>query len=311
MTLRLEDATFLDDIAQGPKGGRAFWLRTQDGTRIRLGLWPDGPKGTIIMFPGRTEYIEKYGRIAQEMAMRGFGMAAIDWRGQGLADRPAHNRDMGHVTSFDEYRQDVAAVRDALEQINPPKPWFLIGHSMGGAIGLRALHDGFPVTSAVFSAPMWGIRLSLPAKIGAHLLSYLSAPLGLDKSYAPSTGPSRAMEFEGNPLTHDREQFDYMWGQTRHYPDLALGGPSIRWLLSALSEAKLLMDMPAPAQSAVTYLGSKEGIVRADRIKTRMANWAGGRLEIIEGGKHEILFEAAQMRAPMLDGIADWFSDHA
>jgi lysophospholipase len=34
---------------------------------------------------------------------------AFDWRGQGLADRPQHRRDMGHVVSFDEYREDVAA----------------------------------------------------------------------------------------------------------------------------------------------------------------------------------------------------------
>ena len=311
VTHPLEDAPYLADIAQGPEGGRAYWLRTQDGTRIRLGVWPDGPKGTILMFPGRTEYIEKYGRVAKDMAARGFGMIAMDWRGQGLADRPAHNRDMGHVTSFDEYRQDVAAMRAALEQINPPKPWFMIGHSMGGAIGLRAIYDGLPLSAVAFSAPMWGIQLSPLAQFGSNFIRHLSRPLGMDAKFAPSTGPSKIMEFEGNPLTHDREQFDYMWDQVRAYPDLALGGPSTRWLICALDETASLMEMPAPDLPALTYLGTNERIVRADRIKTRMTTWKDGLLELVEGGKHEMLMEGPAMREPMLDGIAAWFSKHS
>ena len=81
----MEPAPFLSDIAEGPEGGRAYWLRAADETRIRVGVWPEGPKGTILMFPGRTEYIEKYGRVAAEFAARGYGMVAVDWRGCGVA----------------------------------------------------------------------------------------------------------------------------------------------------------------------------------------------------------------------------------
>jgi lysophospholipase len=50
-------------------------------------------------------------------------VVAFDWRGQGLADRPRHRRDMGHVVSFDEYRQDVAAFRQALDGFDLPGPF--------------------------------------------------------------------------------------------------------------------------------------------------------------------------------------------
>jgi lysophospholipase len=89
--------------------------------------------------------------VAADLLAEGYTVAAFDWRGQGLADRPQHRRDMGHVVSFDEYRQDVAAFRQALDGSTCPAPYHLIAHSMGGAIGLRALHDGLPVQAAAFS----------------------------------------------------------------------------------------------------------------------------------------------------------------
>ena len=58
------------------------------GVRIRVGLWHrQGPAGTVLLFPGRTEYVEKYGRTARLLAARGLATLVIDWRGQGIADR--------------------------------------------------------------------------------------------------------------------------------------------------------------------------------------------------------------------------------
>ena len=74
-------APFHADIAQGPEGGAAHWLTTSDGLRIRAGHWRPpqagsaghgtAPAGTIFLFPGRTEYIEKYGPFAKDMVARG------------------------------------------------------------------------------------------------------------------------------------------------------------------------------------------------------------------------------------------------
>ena len=59
-----------------------------------------------------------------------------------------------------DYQRDVAAVMAlARAEALARPPFHLVSHSMGGAIGLRALHDGLPVRAAVFSAPMWGIRM--------------------------------------------------------------------------------------------------------------------------------------------------------
>ena len=54
----MSDAPLDNVLAEGPHGGRAVWLKTADGTRIRAGIWAqDAPNGTVVLLPGRTEYI--------------------------------------------------------------------------------------------------------------------------------------------------------------------------------------------------------------------------------------------------------------
>ena len=58
-------APIYNDLARGPIGATGHWVKTQDGIRIRIGVWNTGTKGTVLIFPGRTEYIEKYGDAAE------------------------------------------------------------------------------------------------------------------------------------------------------------------------------------------------------------------------------------------------------
>ena len=87
----MQPAPFFDEIADAPSGASAFWVEASDGVRLRVALLgppPTQAKGTVLLFPGRTEYVEKYGPAAAALQMRGYACIAIDWRGQGLADRP-------------------------------------------------------------------------------------------------------------------------------------------------------------------------------------------------------------------------------
>ncbi|MEP5187140.1 MAG: alpha/beta hydrolase, partial [Marinomonas sp.] len=179
------DAPLHEDIARGPGGGSAHWIHTHDGLRLRAGHWPaqtsdqTPAKGTVLLFPGRTEYIEKYGDAAAIFAQNGLGTLAIDWRGQGLADRLLKDAVLGHIDEFANYQADVAAMIELATTLELPKPWFLLGHSMGGAIGLRALMEGLPVQAAAFSAPMWDIKLPGPLRPVAYGMGAFARPFGL------------------------------------------------------------------------------------------------------------------------------------
>jgi lysophospholipase len=306
----MDHAPFHADVADGPEGGRAFWLRATDGVRIRIGLWtPDGAdKGTVLLFPGRTEYVEKYGRAARDFATRGYATLVVDWRGQGLADRLLDDSMSGHVHVFSDYQKDVEAVVQALDQLDLPKPLHLLGHSMGGCIGLRAAMNGLPpVTSCSFTGPMWGIRIASPLRPVAWSLSWGSRQMGLCHLYAPGTTSDTyvlAESFEANKLTCDREMFEYMIHQARAHPELTIGGPSLRWLHEALRETLALSRQPSPDLPCLTLLGTEEDIVDIPRIRNRMAAWPGGRLEELEGGRHEVLMDTAAMRKRAFDLLA-------
>ncbi|MHA6344885.1 alpha/beta fold hydrolase [Roseivivax sp. CAU 1761] len=305
-------APFLEDLSEGPEGTRALWVRAIDGVRLRVAHYP-GParaKGSVLLFPGRTEYVEKYGRTAADLAARGYHTMAIDWRGQGLADRLLQDARTGHVESFRDYQRDVAALLGAARAEGLPEPFHLLAHSMGGAIGLRAAIEGLEVVSASFTGPMWGIRMSATLRPAAWALAWSGARFGLGHVYAPGTRPESYVvseAFENNVLTPDTEMFDYMRRQVVADPRLQLGGPSLRWLHEALAECRTLDRLPSPDLPALTFVGSNERIVDVARIRARMARWPRGRLESVPGGEHEVLMDRPEIRCQVLDGLCALF----
>ena len=61
------DAPFHADVAEAPEGAEAYWIVAADGTRLRAVAWRGGTAGTAVIFPGRTEFAEKYGRVVRRL----------------------------------------------------------------------------------------------------------------------------------------------------------------------------------------------------------------------------------------------------
>jgi lysophospholipase len=312
----MQKAPYHAHLADGPEDAEAFWLTASDGLRVRMGVMgPKTGKGTVLLFPGRTEYVEKYGRAGRDLAAAGYATAVIDWRGQGLADRLTLDRMSGHVLNFTDYQKDVAAMVAAAKALDLPKPFHLLAHSMGGCIGLRALMEGLPVASSVFSGPMWGVQLKTAMRAIAWTISWGSRRVGLDHVYAPTSTNTESYvliePFETNKLTRDREMYQYMIDQTRACPELGLGGPSLRWLHEALAETRALSHRPSPSLPCLTFAGTDETIVDLARINDRMEAWSGAQMEWIEGGRHEVLMDTTETRERVFGQIAAFFDAHS
>ncbi|MGB0439384.1 MAG: alpha/beta fold hydrolase [Primorskyibacter sp.] len=321
----LSTAPFRDDLVDAPHGTQAFWVRADDGVRLRLGLFPAPtnspettpkprqaqPQGTVLLFPGRTEYIEKYTHIAAQLGQAGFTTLAIDWRGQGLADRLLPDPMPGHVGQFADYQRDVAAMLEAARTLDLPQPYYLIAHSMGGAIGLRALTDGLPVRAVAFTGPMWGIALPLPVRAFAYGVGHAMTALGIQTTPAPGTKRASYVQinpFTDNTLTTDPEMYAQMCAQIDNEPGFALGGPTMQWLLGALYECRALAALPSPDVPCITYLGTQERIVDTHAIHDRMARWPKGDLTLITGAEHEILLERPDTRARVCAEVSALFT---
>ncbi len=305
----MSDAPFFADVADAPAGAHSVWL-TPPGARIRVTWWKAGDKGTVVLMPGRTECVEKYGRAAGDLVARGFSVITIDWRGQGLADRALPDPMSGHVGDFDEYQADLDAMLVEADRAGLPEPRFMMAHSMGGCIGLRAMQRGVPFRAAAFSAPMWGISMAAWLRPVAQVITAVSGLLGQAHRYAPGTGAVTYLTevpFEGNVLTSDREMWDYMRRQVVAHPELSVGGPSLAWLRAALRECGELSVLSAPVVPTITALGTAEKVVDPAPVHLRMAGWGAGQLDLYPGAEHEIMMETASVRKRFFDRAAALF----
>ncbi len=304
------DAPFFADLAAGPREGAALWFHASDGVRLRAGYWPHGTKGTVLLLPGRSEYIEKYGPAAAELGARGYATLCVDVRGQGLADRLIDDPLKGHVAQFADYQLDMQALLALARQIGCAEPYYVLGHSMGGAIGLRSLMNGMPFRAAAFSAPMWGVRVPLLTRPFAPMIARAMIAMGRSMDYAPTTGPTpyvRKAAFAGNTLTKDRANWDAMVAHLLAQPELALGGPTIAWLDAAFAECRELARLPSPDVPCYCAVGTDERVVAIGPIRHRMVHWPQGHLDIVPGAEHEVIMEKPDTRARFFDAATALF----
>lgn len=287
-------------LARGPDGGAAHWVKASDGVRLRVVHWSGGARGTVLIFPGRTEPAEKYGPTAAALVAAGFACLVIDWRGQGLSDRACADPMVGHVGDFAEYQRDVDAMLALARILGVPELTYILSHSMGGAIALRTLiHRPGLVRAAVFSAPMWGMRMSQLMRPVAHVVTTLAGWLGQTHRYAPTTtGVSYLVTtpFQGNVLTQDPEMYAWMKRQLVEAPALQLGGPSLGWLAAAMAECGALAVLPSPNLPVICALGMGEAVVDPVPVHQRMARWGTGQLDLYPGAAHEIPVEVPAVR---------------
>lgn len=294
---------------EAPSPGQAFFLWTEDGLRLRLGLWePEGQAtGTVLLFQGRTEYLEKYTSIAAWLVAEGLAVLAIDWRGQGMSDRLLPDPRAGHIRDFADYQTDVVEMVVAADTLALPRPWHLLAHSMGGCIGLAALLNGLPVQTAAFSAPMWGLHH--PRVPDAVITGLTGTARRLGRADLTAIGTGRGgtylldAPFRGNALTGDPLQWARLVAQAGSWPDLTLGGATYAWIAAARAECRRLATLPSPELPALIGLGGAEAVVSRRAVQERAAAWAGAQLLDLPGARHELMFESAPVAERFMSAV--------
>ena len=308
----MAEAPFDSYLAEGPDTVNAHWVYAADGLRLRIAIWTPSVKtrGTVLVFQGRTENIEKYGRAADVFVDHGYTVMAIDWRGQGSSDRLSENRRLGHVEKFADYQKDVAAMISAARAFDLPKPYFLLGHSLGAAIGLRALAEGLPITACAFTAPLWGIRLSSGQRLAAWTVSWLAKLIGKAEMFAPGTGNEAYVlqtPFQNYRLTHDPDMYAYYIRISEGLVDHQIGGPSMGWLFEALKEMVALSKLRPPKVACIAFCGEQDSLVDVQAASERVASWPRAELQIVPKGRHDVLFETTATRRLVYDRILEMF----
>ena len=286
-----------DDVVTGT-------IKTPDGAELRFARWapPTGRKGTVCVFTGRSEQIEKYFETVRDLRDRGFAVAMIDWRGQGHSSRRLRDPRKGYVREFSDYEVDVETFVHQVVLPDCPPPHFALAHSMGGAVMLRVAYAGKRwFDRMVLSAPMIdlpGYRTSLPARTLLRVLRLM----GQGGRYMPggTDALTGSLSFVNNPLTSDPVRYARNAAILEEDPTLGLASPTVAWADTATRamHAFRASDYPSQIRQPILMLAaSNDTVVSTPAIEEFAYHLRAGSHLVIAGAKHEILQEQDRYRA--------------
>lgn len=288
-----------------PSGAVPGSFIAKDGVTIRYALWPrtvDKRLGTVCLFGGRTEFIEKYFETISDLRGRGFAVATMDWRGQGGSGRLLKNLRKGHVEDFVDYDRDLAQFMNDIVLPDCPAPFYGMAHSMGGHILLRsALTKVSWFDRITLCAPMIDI---LPEMTRATMLRYLielKVLFGLGDFFIPKGKPQpfESEPFDDERLTSDPLRYERICDVVKAEPSLTIGSPTLGWLQSASRSIMQINAFGFASSIRVPLLivGAGNDNVVSNRVLEMFTTQVKTcQLLVIAGAKHEILQERDEIR---------------
>ncbi len=279
-------------------------LKTPDGVNLRFARWlpPAGRKGTVVLLQGRAEWIEKYFETVRDLRARGFAVATLDWRGQGLSDRLLGDRHKGYVRDFADYDTDLETFIHEIVLPDCPPPLFALGHSTGATVLIRAAHRGRRwFDRMVLIAPLIGLQ-GFPATSTARLIVRTLRLAGFGGMYVPNAGETgiiHAQPFVGNILTSDPVRYARNAAILEAEPALALGEPTVAWTDAAYRTMRTMQERTYPAQIRQPILiiaAGSDVLVSNLAIEDFATLLRAGSHLVVAGAKHELLMEQDRFR---------------
>jgi lysophospholipase len=286
-----------------PDGMIAGSLQVADGTRLRYALCP-GPRigrGTVCIFQGRGDFIERYFETVKELQARGYDVAILDWRGQGGSDRRLSDPHRALVRSFREYDRDLTAFMTEVVLPDCRPPFMALAHSTGANVVLRALKSRNWFERVVLSAPLIDIApVGLPRPL-VRAAARLMVLIGLSRLYLPGRPrrPMRAQDFPDNWVTSDRTRFLRDCRTLEEAPQLGIGGPTFGWLNAAFGAmAELARYSPRTSLRApVLIVAAGDDRLASSEASRQFARRVPGVAAVtLAGARHEPLMERDELR---------------
>lgn len=289
---------------------RTDFMTGGDGARLRFAVstLPTAPRATVVILPGRSEFIEKYSELATDFAQRGLRSVVLDWRGQGLSARALADTQRGHIDDFAHYLDDLRRLLDHIAH-EITGPCYLFGHSMGGHLALRHLHGrsmGFAGLMA--TAPMLRINLPLLKERAVRALAASSVRFGFAHAYPPGYGD---YDFQSKCLNAklaatDPMRFNRVLRYIEAEPMLAMGGPTLGWVHAAYRSMDLLRATTAggaPDLPCLLLTAEADQVVCNRAIHDVAAKLPRSRVLALPGASHDLHFEGERTRRVLLSAI--------
>lgn len=291
-----------------PPGGTIEMRAMHDGWPVRTAIWParEAAKGSILLLTGRGDFIEKYAETIHDLVDAGWGVAAFDWRGQGLSGRLGDAPEKGHCDSFEPWLRDLGEIIEWAKAAMPGR-WFAIAHSMGGHLLLRRLVAGQnDFARAVLLSPMLGMLAPPLGPRWASRLARVMVLAGQRLGYVAGGGPRIKAEPGSDRqtlLTSDPERYgDEAWWVEQD-ARLSIGSATWGWLDAAFRSVAMLFSRGALAgvrTPLLIMIPETDRLVDNAAARRAQPTIPHALLEVVPGAGHELLREASDIRARVL-----------
>jgi alpha-beta hydrolase superfamily lysophospholipase len=274
-------------------------LRLPDGAAILLRDWPvpEGVvrRGSVLLVHGLGEHSGRYAHVGERLAALGLHVRGYDHRGHG--ESPGAR---GSIPHPDALLDDLRAVFEDLDgharATGDTAAPFLLGHSMGGAIGARAATGGWVAPRGlVLSSPALLLSPS-PVQSGLLAVARRLAPDRALPNQLPvgklSHDPREVAAYRADGLNHDRIT-------PRLYEFMAGAGAAAR-------EAAARFEIPT-----LLLVAGEDALVDARGAREFSAALPAGvgTLHWYDGLYHELFNEREPDRTLVLDDLAAWLEE--
>ena len=296
--------------------GRAYYFPLENNEKLRVAFWNlDSNKGTIILQSGRTEFIEKYYEVVSEFIERGFAVAMMDWRGQGLSSRKASNKRIGHIDKFETYDQDLVKVVNECFKSNCPEPFVGFGHSMGGCLMTSYFISSESILSkCILCAPMVSVRANAVSRRIVSLLGvFENFGLGAFPMQKPAWDDDSGWQEESfleNALTTDEERFRRTFKFLSQFPDLGIKGITVGWLKHALKRTNDFksMDWSSAIKRPLLLLDATNDKLVNSSLNKELLGQSDLTTIVSLESQHEIMMEKDEIRKKAWEAIDQFLS---
>ncbi|MEO1135248.1 MAG: alpha/beta hydrolase [Pseudomonadota bacterium] len=291
-----------------PAGASVETIAGPDGAPLRAAFFPiDQARGTVLLLTGWSEFIEKYIETVHDLQARGFNVAMMDWRGQGLSDRQAV-RECKWQGYFRILSDDLAHFFENHVKPRFDGPYILMTHSMGGMPALMLLSTGYEGFSrAVLSAPLTKLFPD-PQDAILRAVANAASNLGLARSET-ARGRDHADVFEGNIFTSDKRRHAMFRDLKLAEPKAASASPTYGWVNAAFKASKAIHAPGALTGIKVPVLiisaGGEKQIDGADHHTIADASDMVS-CTLIPGALHEIMMERDSIRDQFFKAFDDF-----